>query len=75
VFALGKHGVVFEGDVPEVPVTIAWGTHDRILPPRQAGRALRQIPGARIVSLPGCGHVPMNDAPDLVAQVILDGSC
>jgi pimeloyl-ACP methyl ester carboxylesterase len=74
VLALGKHGVVFEGDVPEVPVTIAWGTHDRILPPRQAGRAHRQIPGARIVSLPGCGHVPMNDAPDLVAQVILDGS-
>jgi pimeloyl-ACP methyl ester carboxylesterase len=74
VLALGKHGVLFEGDVPEVPVTIAWGTHDRILPPSQAGQAHRQIPGARIVSLPGCGHVPMNDAPDLVARIILEGS-
>ncbi|MFF8279045.1 alpha/beta fold hydrolase [Streptomyces lateritius] len=66
--------VLFADDVPEVPVTIAWGTHDRLLLRRQGVRAKRTIPGARLVRLPGCGHVPMNDDPALVARVVLDGS-
>lgn len=53
------------------PTTIAWGTRDRILLPRQASRAAAQLPDAWHVSLPGCGHVPMNDAPELVARTIL----
>jgi pimeloyl-ACP methyl ester carboxylesterase len=57
---------------PTVPVTVAWGDHDRILPPRQAERARERLPNARHVSLPGCGHVPMSDAPDLVAHVVLE---
>ncbi|MDQ7907874.1 alpha/beta fold hydrolase [Phytohabitans sp. ZYX-F-186] len=56
---------------PTVPVTVAWGTRDRILPYRQATRARAALPGARHVDLPGCGHVPMSDDPDLVASVIL----
>ncbi|ADI11952.1 hydrolase [Streptomyces bingchenggensis BCW-1] len=67
-------GVVFADDVPDVPVTIGWGTRDRVLLPRQGVRAKRTIPAARLVRLPGCGHVPMNDDPALVARVILDGS-
>lgn len=55
-----------------VPVTVAWGTHDRILPPHQAERARERLPKARHVTLDGCGHVPMSDAPDLVARVVLD---
>jgi len=66
--------VRFTQDVPGVPVTLAWGTRDRLLLPRQADRAKSIIPGARWVSLPGCGHVPMNDDPALVARVLLDGS-
>ncbi|HEY1966958.1 MAG TPA: alpha/beta hydrolase, partial [Pseudonocardia sp.] len=52
--------------------TIAWGDHDRILPPRQAQRAARLLPAAHHLPLPGCGHVPMSDDPELVAKVILD---
>jgi pimeloyl-ACP methyl ester carboxylesterase len=52
-------------------VTIAWGTRDRLLPPRQAARARAVIPNARLVPLYGCGHVPMLDAPELVAHTIL----
>ncbi|WP_407697301.1 alpha/beta fold hydrolase [Streptomyces kebangsaanensis] len=37
-------------------------------------RAKQIIPRARLIRLPGCGHVPMNDDPALVARVILDGS-
>ncbi|QGZ47818.1 alpha/beta fold hydrolase [Streptomyces sp. QHH-9511] len=66
--------VLFADDVPDVPVTIAWGSHDRLLLRRQGVRAKRTIPGARLVRLPGCGHVPMNDDPALVARVVLDGS-
>ncbi|MEV6208475.1 alpha/beta fold hydrolase [Kitasatospora sp. NPDC051914] len=65
--------VRFTGDVPGVPVTIGWGTRDRLLVRRQGVRALREIPGARLVRLPGCGHVPMSDDPALVGRVILDG--
>ncbi|WP_079044624.1 MULTISPECIES: alpha/beta fold hydrolase [unclassified Streptomyces] len=66
--------VRFREDVTSVPVTVAWGSRDRLLLPRQGVRAKHTIPGARLVRLPGCGHVPMNDDPALVARVILDGS-
>ena len=41
---------------------------------RQGIRAKHAIPGARLVRLPGCGHVPMHDDPARVARVILDTS-
>jgi pimeloyl-ACP methyl ester carboxylesterase len=41
-----------------VPVTIAWGTRDRLLIPRQARRAREILVRARHVWLAGCGHVP-----------------
>ncbi|MCZ4513370.1 alpha/beta fold hydrolase [Streptomyces sp. ActVer] len=66
--------VQFSDDVPGLPVTVAWGTRDRILVRRQGIRAKQVIPRARLVRLPGCGHVPMNDDPALVARVVLDGS-
>ncbi|MEU9648892.1 alpha/beta fold hydrolase [Streptomyces sp. NPDC048110] len=66
--------VLFTDDVPGVPVTVAWGDRDRLLLPRQGIRAKRAIPRARLVRLPCCGHVPMNDDPALVARVLLDGS-
>jgi pimeloyl-ACP methyl ester carboxylesterase len=62
------------GEQIQVPVTIAWGTKDRLLLPRQARRAARSIPGARLVMLSGCGHVPTYDDPEQVARVLLDGS-
>jgi pimeloyl-ACP methyl ester carboxylesterase len=65
----------FVRTVPDsVPVTIAWGTKDRMLPPSQARVAMSRVPHARFVPLPGCGHVPMSDDPGLVAKVLLDGS-
>jgi pimeloyl-ACP methyl ester carboxylesterase len=57
-----------------VPVTIGWGTRDRLLIPRQAERARAMLPRARHVPLPGCGHIPMSDDPDGVAALLLAGS-
>ncbi|GAA3288277.1 alpha/beta fold hydrolase [Dactylosporangium vinaceum] len=70
--AVARHGstYAFTG-APAVPVTIAWGEHDRILLPVQAERARAALATAGHVVLRGCGHVPMSDDPDAVARVIL----
>ena len=49
----------------DVPVTLAWGEHDRLVrPPRVAP------PGWRTVTLLGCGHLPMWDDPVLCVEVV-----
>lgn len=55
----------------DVPVTIAWGEHDRLVGPPKPGR---RPAGARFVVLPGVGHTPMWDDPELVARTLLEGS-
>lgn len=56
------------------PLTIAWGTHDRLLLPRQAERARKTFPTATHVSLRGCGHLPTWDDPEAVTQVLLEAT-
>jgi pimeloyl-ACP methyl ester carboxylesterase len=63
-----------DGAQLRVPVTIAWGTRDRLLLPRQAERARAALPQARHVPLPGCGHVPMRDDPDGIAALLREAS-
>ncbi len=58
------------GERLRVPVTVAWGTRDRLLLPRQADRARAALPLARHVPLDGCGHVPMPDAPAAIAALL-----
>jgi pimeloyl-ACP methyl ester carboxylesterase len=53
-------------------LTIAWGDKDRLLRPGQAERARRLLPDARVVYLPGAGHVAMFDDPEAVARLVLD---
>jgi pimeloyl-ACP methyl ester carboxylesterase len=60
-----------DADQVGVPVTLVWGTKDLILPPWQAKRAMRELPNARHVPLPGAGHVPMWDEPDTIVRELL----
>lgn len=62
------------GEELHVPVTVAWGDHDRLLPARQARRAQALLPKARHIALPGAGQVAMSDVPDLVADTLLTAS-
>lgn len=55
-----------------IPVTIAWGTRDAILPARrQSAAAHKVLPGARHLPLPGCGHLPFSDDPVVCADAVL----
>jgi pimeloyl-ACP methyl ester carboxylesterase len=60
------------GALREIPVTVAWGRRDVLLPCwAQARRARQALPWARHVTLPRCGHVPFYDDPRLLADVVL----
>ena len=61
------------GALTTIPVTIAWGTRDVVLTHRtQSARARAVLPFARHTDLPGCGHLPFSDAPELCVRTILD---
>lgn len=46
-----------------VPVGIIWGEEDAITPLEQAHRLEQGIAGAKLVVLPGVGHVPFEEKP------------
>ena len=57
----------------DVPVQIAWGTKDRILPwPGYAERFHRLVPAAQWIPLDGLGHCPMLDDVALTNKLILE---
>ena len=71
--ALMRAGRVADLEEIKVPVTLGWAEYDtlvrnRPLPPGILPERVRQI------ELPGCGHVPTWDDPDLVARIVLSGS-
>ena len=55
----------------EAPVTVAFGSRDRLLLPRQSRHVERLPAGTLVVRLPGCGHVPMSDDPAAVTRLIV----
>jgi pimeloyl-ACP methyl ester carboxylesterase len=68
--ATRRRRFVRHGDI-EGPVTLAFGTRDRILLRRQA-RFTDELPAHTwSVDIAGAGHVPMSDAPADVARLIL----
>ena len=55
----------------DAPVTIAFGSRDRVLLKRQS-RHLGELPAhTALAELPGCGHIPMSDDPTAVSALIL----
>jgi pimeloyl-ACP methyl ester carboxylesterase len=56
----------------KAPITLAWAEHDALV--RNAPLPAKLVPRrVEQVELPGCGHVPTWDDPELVARVILAG--
>jgi pimeloyl-ACP methyl ester carboxylesterase len=57
----------------DCPVRIAWSEHDRIIPMKgYTERFTRLVPNADTIVLPGVGHAPMHDDPELVVRTILE---
>lgn len=69
---LGSDEEIAPLDPLPCPVTIAWSGKDAIIPVPPCDTIARQrLPRASFTTLPGVGHVPMIDDPELVARVIL----
>ena len=68
-----RAGLVGDLSDLKVPLTIAWAEHDRVVRnrPLKEGILPRRV---RQLTLPGCGHVPTWDDPELVARVVLEGT-
>ncbi|UZK70689.1 alpha/beta hydrolase [Sphingomonas sp. S1-29] len=53
-----------------VPTLILWGTDDRMIPASSGDWLASHIPGAELVTYPGIGHLPMEEAPDATAREV-----
>jgi pimeloyl-ACP methyl ester carboxylesterase len=54
------------------PTLVVWGETDRLIPPAYGDAYARLIPGARLVTLTGTGHMPMFERPAEWAAAITD---
>ncbi len=52
------------------PTLVVHGTADRMTPLRYGERLAREIPQARLVTVPDAGHMVMLEQPDAVAQAL-----
>ncbi len=56
----------------DVPTLIVWGDQDPFVGPEMADRLAEQIPGARVVRMPGVGRLVPEEAPDTLANLVLE---
>jgi pimeloyl-ACP methyl ester carboxylesterase len=54
----------------DLPTTVVVGTRDLLTPPRLGRGIAAAVPGARLVEVPGAGHMLPYEEPDLLADII-----
>jgi 4,5:9,10-diseco-3-hydroxy-5,9,17-trioxoandrosta-1(10),2-diene-4-oate hydrolase len=65
-----------EADVPQqlpqvkAPTLLIWGKKDRVVPVAHASRHLRKLPHARFAWVEGAGHLPHEEEPQTVNELI-----
>jgi pimeloyl-ACP methyl ester carboxylesterase len=76
---LGLARAVDDEDMREVdlgqidcPSLIVWGDQDSFVSPKLGDRLADTIPGSRLVRLPGCGRLVPEEAPETLANLILE---
>ncbi len=67
-------GLTIDAQIGEItaPALLIWGAEDRSIPPSDA-EAIKQrvIPHAELAILPGTGHCPFDETPDLFCDALL----
>ncbi len=53
-----------------VPIGLVWGMADRFLPSGSFEFFRDNLPGAALLTLPGCGHLPQQERPRQVANFV-----
>jgi pimeloyl-ACP methyl ester carboxylesterase/putative sterol carrier protein len=53
------------------PTVILFGERDRLVPPKLGARLAQHLPNARLMVLPGVGHVPQFEAPRETLDALL----
>lgn len=54
----------------DVPTLLVWGDTDRLFPKEHALAYEKAIPGAKLVIIPQCGHVPQIEQPDAFVDAL-----
>lgn len=54
------------------PVLLVHGADDRLLPASHSREAHRLLPNARLEIIPGCGHLPSREFPDILNALLID---
>jgi pimeloyl-ACP methyl ester carboxylesterase len=56
----------------QTPILVLFGKHDHTVPLDNAYLVQRCVPGARLVLLDDCGHVPMTEQPEAYLKAVRD---
>ncbi len=54
----------------KVPVLVLVGEHDEATPPPMSHELAAGLPNARLVTIPGCAHVPQLQSPEVFLEAI-----
>ena len=70
--SLGSQTGVFEAALPriEAPTLVVWGREDRWIPLADADRFVAAIPDARKVVFDACGHMPQEEKPEVLGELL-----
>jgi len=69
-FKVGRRSLWRDASKVSAPALILHGSNDRLVNPVMAGKAARAFATARVMILPGVGHVAMMERPEMVASEV-----
>jgi pimeloyl-ACP methyl ester carboxylesterase len=73
-FTLASHPLDLPDQLDEItmPVLVITGDDDRIVPTDQSVHLADELPNAKLMLIPECGHLPQEETPDQFLQAVTD---
>jgi pimeloyl-ACP methyl ester carboxylesterase len=69
--AMADPGLLGRLPAVAVPVLVAWGEADRMIPPEHGEAYAKAIGGAEFLLIPRAGHMPQLETPDELLRAVL----